>query len=209
MKRWLAFLQPLALILLLTAAIVVPGLADVPHAANRYRADLARQARLVWGLDAPVAVMAAQIHQESSWNPRALSPAGAQGMAQFMPATVTWIGDIDPALRGGDVYNPTWAFRAMARYDHWLYGRLAAATPCDRWAFTLSAYNGGLGWVLRDKNLAAAQGGDRNRWWGQVERHNAGRSAANWQENRGYPRRILVVLAPRYAQAGWGDPVCF
>ena len=32
-------------------------------------------------------IIAAQIHAESGWNPNALSPAGAQGIAQFMPGT--------------------------------------------------------------------------------------------------------------------------
>ena len=35
----------------------------------------------------PVSVVAAQLAQESRWNPDATSPAGAQGIAQFMPAT--------------------------------------------------------------------------------------------------------------------------
>lgn len=34
-------------------------------AQEQYRRDLTRSARLVWGLDAPVATVAAQIHQES------------------------------------------------------------------------------------------------------------------------------------------------
>src|SRR5512139_2445880 len=36
---------------------------------------------------APASVLAAQLEAESSWNPAARSPAGAQGIAQFMPGT--------------------------------------------------------------------------------------------------------------------------
>lgn len=182
--------------------------AELPHAASQYRQELTRQARQVWGLDAPLAVMAAQVHQESYWNPRAISPVGAEGLAQFMPATAEWMPDIDRSLNNPQPFNPRWAFRAMARYDYWLHSRLSAHTDCDRWAMTLAAYNGGLGWVLRDKTLAAENGHSRWLWWGHTERFNAGRSAANFRENRHYPQRILLELAPRYAAAGWGEEVC-
>ena len=73
---------------------------------------------------------------------------------------------------------------------------------------TLSAYNGGLGWVWRDQKLAAAQGADSARWFDQVERYNAGRHAAAFRENRGYPRLILRTFEPRYVAAGWGQGSC-
>ncbi|WP_211232654.1 transglycosylase SLT domain-containing protein [Marinobacterium litorale] len=183
--------------------------AEIPHAAHQYRQELTRQARLVWGLDAPLAVMAAQVHQESYWNPKAISPVGAEGLGQFMPRTAEWMPDIDPVLAQPVPFNPRWSLRALARYDRWLHSRLKADTNCDRWAMTLSAYNGGLGWVLRDKALAVENGHSRWLWWDNVERYNAGRSAANFRENRHYPRRILHELTPRYAAAGWGEGVCF
>jgi soluble lytic murein transglycosylase-like protein len=191
------------------AALVNPFTsADIPHAANQHRQNLTRQARLVWGLDAPVAVLGAQIHQESAWNRYAKSPVGAQGLAQFMPKTAAWMPEIDGQLADVDAYNPTWAFRAIARYDYWLLARVKAETPCDRWAMALAAYNGGLGWVYKDQKRAAANGYNAGRWWGHVEHFNAGRSKANFHENRGYPQRILLTLLPRYVAAGWGEPVC-
>ena len=45
-------------------------------------------------------------------------------------------------------------------------------------------------------------------WFDSVERHNAGRSAANFRENRHYPRAILLRWEPLYAAAGWGPGVC-
>lgn len=210
MRTWLEAATIGLLLSLGAFALIWPtvALADVPHEAQRYRQDLTRQARLVWGLDAPVALLGAQVHQESAWRRYAISPAGAEGLAQFMPATAEWMQDLDIHLAGADAFNPTWAFRAVARYDHWLYTRLKASTPCDKWAMVLAAYNGGLGWVLKDKTLAAASGASRWQWWGHVERFNAGRSQANFRENRHYPRRILLTLTPRYANAGWGQTVC-
>lgn len=179
---------------------------EAPAAAIKYRALLVRNAHMVWGLDAPVATLAGQTQQESGWNPSAVSRVGAKGLAQFMPATARWIGGIDPALAAVQPDNPVWAMRALVTYDKWLWDKIQADTPCDRMAMVLSAYNGGLGWLLRDKTAAAAAGDSRNRWWDHVERHNAGRSSAAWQENRGYPRRILHALESRYSS--WGPGSC-
>lgn len=180
--------------------------AEVPPVAHQYRGELTRNARLAWGLDAPVATFAAQVHQESGWQPNAVSRVGAQGLAQFMPATARWIGGIVPELAARQPDNPIWALRAMTTYDRWLWDRIAAENDCERMAMVLSAYNGGLGWLLKDKALTQASGGIRNRWFGQVERFNAGRSQGAFAENRGYPSRIIKTLQPAYA--GWGKGVC-
>ena len=158
------------------------------------------------GLDAPIATFAAQVHQESGWKANAVSRVGAQGLAQFMPATASWIGGIVPELAARQPDNPTWALRALTTYDRWLWERIAADTDCERMAMVLSAYNGGLGWLLKDKALAQASGSTRTRWWGAVERYNGGRSQAAFAENRGYPQRIIKVIQPAYA--AWGRGVC-
>ena len=62
--------------------------------------------------------------------------------------------------------------------------------------------------MSRDENLAASKGLDPARWFGNVETVNSGRSAANWRENRQYPRRILVSLSPVYQLADWGSTSC-
>jgi len=167
---------------------------------------IVRNARLEWGLSAPVADFAAQLHQESGWRPDAVSPAGAQGLAQFMPATADWISQLMPGLNSREPFNPAWAIRALVSYDRWLWQRVSAANGCERMAMTLSGYNGGLGWVQRDKRLASQQGLDSTRWFGHVATVNAGRSTANWRENRHYPQRILHELAPRYLT--WGGGSC-
>jgi soluble lytic murein transglycosylase-like protein len=147
------------------------------------------------------------VHQESGWNPLAVSRVGAQGMAQFMPATASWwCAREGTAAADCQPQNPVWALRSLTAYDRWLWDRIKADTACDRMAMTLASYNGGLGWVLKDRKLAAAAGASASRWWGQTERYNAGRSAAAFAENRGYPVRILKVLEPRYAL--WGAGSC-
>ncbi|HEU6436123.1 MAG TPA: transglycosylase SLT domain-containing protein [Nitratidesulfovibrio sp.] len=182
--------------------------ATIPREAKAYRSLLVRVARVEWGMAAPVATFAAQVHQESEWNPDAVSPVGAEGLAQFMPATARWLPQVAPQTGEPMPRNPAWALRAMVAYDRWLHERASAATPCDRMAMTLSAYNGGLGWVQRDARLAASRGFDPRRWWHHTESVNAGRSRAAFAENRGYPRRILHTLESMYEAAGWGAGSC-
>ncbi|MBK1890716.1 transglycosylase SLT domain-containing protein [Undibacterium sp. 14-3-2] len=198
------------LILSIASAIcAAPLFAAIPNSAQQHRSSLVRNARAVWGIDAPVASFAAQFQQESAWNANALSPVGAKGMAQFMPATANWIAEQYPDdLGNAQPTNPSWAIRALVQYDFWLYTRIRAKNACERLAFTLSAYNGGLGWVNRDKTLASGKGLDPLVWFGSVERVNAGRSPANWQENRAYPQRILWRYEPMYVAANWGSGAC-
>jgi len=201
------FLSGVAGLLLILFTLAWAGLAhaeSIPPQAQRYRSVLIRAARMEWGLNAPTATLAAQVHQESRWRENARSPVGAAGLTQFMPATAKWLGDLRPDMGAADPWNPGWALRALAAYDHWLWDRARAATPSDRMAKALSGYNGGESWVQRDETLAARQGLDPLRWWGNVEVVNAGRSASAWDQNRGYPERIIRVLEPLYRAAGWG-----
>ena len=200
----------LCIALLFSITHCQPAAAEViPNAAKQHRSTLIRSAHMAWGLDAPIATFAAQVHQESRWNSAAKSPVGAQGIAQFMPGTAVWIAEVYPdTLAAPQPYNPGWALRALVQYDKWLFKRNQASTQCDRWAMILSAYNGGQGWVNRDRRLALASGADELAWFNAIEKFNAGRSAANFKENRHYPRAILFKWEPLYLRAGWGNGVC-
>ena len=183
--------------------------AAVPAEAEQYRRELTRIAHAEFGLDAPVATFAAQVHQESRWKFNARSPVGAQGLGQVMPSTATWLAQLFPKTLGKvEPYNPTWSLMALVSYDRWLADRIKARNACEQAAMVLSSYNGGLGWLIRDRKLASASGADSLTWFGSVERFNAGRSAAAFNETRGYPRLILRKWEADYIAAGWGSGVC-
>jgi soluble lytic murein transglycosylase-like protein len=204
--KWLAIAALVSLPLHLSGLASAKA-ADIPKAADAHKAVLIRASRAIWGIDAPVAVFAAQVHTESRWNTDAKSRAGAQGLAQFMPATAAWLPSVAPETGAPMPYNPGWALRALVTYDLWLWRQIGpdgAVDDFERMAFALSAYNGGLGWVQRDKRLASGAGLDARRWFGAVETVNAGRSAANWRENRNYPRLILRERQYLYTASGWG-----
>lgn len=199
------FALAVLLVALCALAALLPPMAhaQVPQEALRYRALLVRTAHAAWGLDAPVAVFAAQVHQESAWRPDAVSHVGAQGLAQFMPATTRWIASQSPELAAQEPYNPAWALRALVTYDRWLYDRTPAHyLPRDRMWVALRAYNGGLGHWQRE----AASTGLAQPTRAQVDAAcgKARRAAVHCKENLGYPNRILVVIQPRYLQWGPG-----
>ncbi|WP_197722096.1 transglycosylase SLT domain-containing protein [Sulfuriflexus mobilis] len=200
---------------MLLMAVVGSALAEgsIPANAKRYQRTLMREAQAHWGLNAPVARFAAQIHQESGWRITAKSRY-ADGLAQFTPSTAEWIAEIYPAhLANAAPYSPQWAIKALVIYDKYLFDHIqpqhaGLMDECDRWAMALSAYNGGLGWVNRDRRLTTANGDDPDRWFGNVENHT---QRADWarDENRRYPQRILCILEPRYLRQHWfGEPEC-
>lgn len=202
MNLFVRFLLILIAAAIVGLAIMAPAIAQVPAEAGHYKREYVRIVRSVWGLDAPVAALAAQIHQESAWNCRAVSRVGAKGCAQFMPATAIWIGDVVPSLREGDVYSPAWAFRAQAEYMEWLHARIKASDRCNQLAFAMAAYNGGLGYVYRRQKLSKEPG----KCFRATCDINPGILPANQRENQHYPTRILVELEPRYE--AWGPRTC-
>ena len=187
-----------ALMLVCGVSIAAPG--------ERFRRDVTREGRLVWGLNAPIATFGAQLLQESGYNPDAVSYVGAQGLAQIMPRTGKWLVQVYPADLGNEPQplNPRWAIRALVQYDRHLYDRLAiAGGECNRWWATLRSYNGGLGHWLKEARLAASPA-DReavNSACGQASRH-----PKHCAENLGYPERIVRRHQPKYEH--WGRGVC-
>lgn len=92
----------------------------------------------------PPEVIAAQINQESRWDPNAGSPVGAQGIAQFMPDTWEAYGE------GGDVTDPEDAIPALGRYMAAIKKEVAdiAGDDADELVrLTLAGYNAGPGAV--------------------------------------------------------------
>jgi soluble lytic murein transglycosylase-like protein len=178
----------------------------LPRLANAHRRDLTRIVQQEWGLSGNVALHAAQIHQESAWKSDAKSWAGAEGLAQFMPSTATWIAEIHPDLAPVAPYSPDWAMRAQSRYNKHLIARVQGHTDCDRWWHTLRSYNGGLG-HLNAESRNAADAADRRAT--DATCGSARRSIKHCPENLGYPRRILIDLEPRYLTNGWpGRATC-
>ena len=90
----------------------------------------------------------AQLQAESSWNPEAVSPVGARGLAQVMPKTWEEIAsEIDV---GHNPFVAADAIRAGAYYDSKMFGIFKAPRPEEeRLSLGLASYNAGAGSVIR------------------------------------------------------------
>lgn len=196
------WLHACVLLFLFSAFMSVVLAQAIPRDALRHQLTLKREAQHAWGLGAPVATFAAQVHQESRWREAARSPVGAVGLAQFMPATSNWIGGLYSSLGDRAPSNPVWALRALVTYDKWLSDRIKAADTCERMAFTLSAYNGGLGWVYKRQKISLAPGLCLD----HTCKLNPGVTPASQAENQHYPDVILRKFEPLYSS--WGKGSC-
>ena len=98
------------------------------------------------GISAPL--LAAQIDAESGWNPSAVSPAGAEGIAQFLPATFATYARNDDGTGNVSPFNPVDAVMAMGRYDCALLADVSGLTGQTPVSLMLAAYNAGVGAVL-------------------------------------------------------------
>ncbi len=90
----------------------------------------------------------ALLHVESRFDPLAVSPTGALGLAQFLRST--W-ADVARMLGEppADPFDPEASIRYAARYLRWLLERCAAFSGLEQVACALTAYNGGIGYTLR------------------------------------------------------------
>lgn len=61
--------------------------------------------------------IAAQIDTESAWDPHAVSSAGAEGLAQFLPSTWPAYGRTEDGTHNVSPFDPNDAAVAMGRYD--------------------------------------------------------------------------------------------
>ncbi len=94
------------------------------------------------------ALLAAQLYQESGWNPRAQSAAQAQGIAQFIPGTWASHGVDGDGDGDRDVWDPADAIPSAASYDCEL-ARYVKDVPGDPTENMLAAYNAGAYRVIR------------------------------------------------------------
>ncbi len=133
-------------------------LADFHHRLEshlpRYQALIEAAARahhLDWRL------IAAQIYQESRFEPDAHSRQDAQGLMQLIPASAERYG-----VR--DLMDPKENIEAGVKLMKDLYDRYPEAEDPDRIRMALAAYNAGAGHVEDGRYLARRMGLDINRW---------------------------------------------
>ncbi|MCF6236687.1 MAG: transporter substrate-binding domain-containing protein [Gammaproteobacteria bacterium] len=109
-------------------------------------------------------LVAAQMYQESRFDPSVISWAGAQGLMQVLPRTAESMGV-------GNLTDPESGIKAGVKYLAWLRERFEQELSVkDRQWFVLASYNAGLGHVRDARSLATQKGWDADRWFDNVER---------------------------------------
>lgn len=136
--------------------------------------------------EVPAPLVAAQIEQESGWNPKAVSPTGAQGLSQFEP--YTWPSYARDDAGDGNIspFNPPDAIMAQGRFDCSIAAGAKADLASgrihgDMTSIILAGYNAGYGAVVA----------------------NGGPDIANGQ-TQGYIRSIKAKMV-KYEQVGTGS----
>ncbi len=108
-------------------------------------------------------LIAAQMYQESHFDPKAVSVAGAVGLMQLMPATAESLGFSDPA-------DPEVGIHAGIKYLDRLRDRFDRHIPMnERTWLALAAYNIGYDRVRRARILAREAGLNPDKWFDNVE----------------------------------------
>lgn len=116
-----------------------------------------------------------QINQESRFNPKAISPAGARGIAQFMPGTAARFGL-------ANLFDPIASFDAWGRYMRSMLDMFG-----ERYDLALAGYNSGEN---RSEYKAAAREGRPINW----AVFNTPKLRGVYTETRNYVNTILGGL---------------
>lgn len=166
----------IAVVAVAGGALVLTGTAwagspDVRNVPAEYESWVRQSAGTCDEVNGPL--LAAQIEQESNWDPNAVSPIGAQGIAQFLPGTWAAYGTDANGNGSTDPFDPPDAIIAQGRYMCDLAGQIADV-PADRTTAMLWAYNAG------------------------PEATRAANGQAPTAEADNYARRILTELVPKY-----------
>jgi len=103
------------------------------------------------------------IYQESQFNPKSLSWAGAGGLMQIMPATAKELGVKNTS-------DPTESVTGGTKYLNIIWKRFEdIEDPEQRIKFTMASYNCGHGHVLDAQRFAEKKGLDKTKWDDNVE----------------------------------------
>lgn len=107
-------------------------------------------------------LLAAQCYQESTFDPKARSWAGACGLMQIMPSTADHLG-----LSRDKIYDPEQNIAAAAKYIRELESYFQEVPSSERTLFVLASYNGGYHHI-RDAMSLANKHGRNAHSWGEV-----------------------------------------
>lgn len=192
-----------ALLLYLSSAV---SAAEFPAGSHLDRFEVIKIHRQ-YGIEQSAKLMA-QEEVESGGRDDAVSPVGARGRCQFMPATAKAFEKAYPnVLTKWTRYSRDWCRRAQSLYirDELRRSWYPPENVCASYEYAFRAYNGGGGWLGRERRIA---GRDATPAQLRAVCRQAGRSAAACRENTRYTDKIYK-REPKYIGLGYpGGPPC-
>ena len=221
-------MRALVLILVLfQAALVLAATtaAALPPGAIKYLPELVKAWRNSWPDNKYPWFLAGTIEQETCislkskgcWNPNTELKTDREygfGLGQ-LTVTKKFNGFEDTkkmskelsSWKWDDRYNPYYQILGIIALEKVNYSKIRGAeTELDKQAFMLSAYNGGLGGVLKDRKLCTTVPGcNSNLWFGNVELNSfkskvkpKGYGQSFFDINRGYVHNIILIRSDKY-----------
>lgn len=198
----------------------------IPALATLYIPVLLAQLAAYWPAMTPRSLLAAQVEQETCitlkhkrcWSPHAelrTSRERGVGLGQFTKTArfdaLQELKDKHPKaladLTWERPYDAELQLRALVLKNRDLYHAIRFAdNNRERLAMVLSAYNGGLGGVLKDRRLCANVAGcNPSKWFGHIEKHStkakakvSGYGQSFYHINREYVTNVWGLRRAKY-----------
>jgi membrane-bound lytic murein transglycosylase F len=140
---------------------IVGALTEVAVPAQMERSDFVTVRKFSGQYSVDYRLVLAVAEQESRFDHSALSPRGAAGILQIMPATGK---QLVAELNLTDLTHPVQHLRAGIYYLSKLSELFRSATPDERMRLSVAAYNAGPARIYDAQELAAYLGEDPDSW---------------------------------------------
>lgn len=180
--------------------ICFAGIADkvpVDFFTTKYDSIIRKETKRCFSVGMDYRWLKSQVAAESNFNPNAVSPVGARGLAQFMKPTFN-----DVVKRSGyikdDIFNPRWNLAAQAWYNRRLYNNWSAKrTELSRIQLMMCSYNSGLKYPLIAQKICITKAEKNCNEWQDIRKFAS--EVPGWihEESLNYTKKISSFMGYR------------
>lgn len=225
MFKFMRFILGLIIIACLVGIAFCLFAEPIPENSKQYLPLLNQTIEEIWPDLSIRSMEAGQVEQETCinlkhkkcWNPRAELKTSREYGFGFGQITITdrfnnfeEIKKMHKSLsdwKWEDRYDPYRQLKALVVYDNFIYNKIIGANnDYERLAFTLAAYNGGLGGVIQERQMCKSISNcDSTKWFNNTEKYSRkskkkyqGYGKSFFEINREYVTNILLIRRHKY-----------